>query len=170
MLKPPDFKQSRETQIIYDLFREITTRALALITLSELCEATGKSLPAIRGAIATAIRRVRKDDQLVIESDRGLGYRLRRDAELVISGQRAIDRSRRIQMTGLQKMECADVATLDAESRAAHNVRKSVLELGLLTSRPRTVANVTQMVIRKHNELDQQEMLAAVKEALGRKG
>lgn len=166
----PDFKQSRESQIIYDLFRNIRNRDPALITWDELLEATGKQRRTqIAGAIMTATRRARKDDQLVIECDRGLGYRLRIDKELSISGQRAIDRSRRIQRTGLQKMDCADISKLDAENKAIHNVRKSVLELGMLTTRPRTVASVTQMVMRKHNQLDEQELLAAAKEALSRR-
>lgn len=168
MLKPPDFKQSRETQIIADLFADITNLNPQLITLQELTKATGKSLSQIRGAIATAIRWVRKNHSLVIESDRNIGYRLRKDNELTISGQSAIDRSRRVQRVGLQKMECADLSRLTPEEKSAHNVRKSALELMLLASRPRTIANVDQMVTRKHNQLDEHEMLTAIKEALSK--
>lgn len=166
MLKRPEFIQSRETQICYDLFREIRTREPPLITWNELCEATGKSRSQIRGAIQTAAKRALNDDGIVIESDHGIGYRLRVDNELMNSGQRAIERSRRIQRVGLKKMNCADMAKLSAEDRATHNVRKSVIELGLLISRPRTISSVNQMVLRKHNELDEQEMLQAVKNAL----
>ncbi len=169
MLKMPEFKQSRETQIIYDLFRAIDTRDPPLVTHSELCEATAKPLRDIRGPIATAIRRCLNDHGLVIESDRGIGYRLRRDHELSGSGQRAVERSRRIQRIGLKKMQSADMSKLDAIERASHCILKSVLEIGLLNSRPRTLSNVKQMVLRKHNELNEEEILAAIKESLTRK-
>lgn len=168
MLKSPEFKQSRETQIIYDLFREIRLRTPPLITWDELCEATGKTRAQIRGAINTAIRRCRNDDSLVIESDRSIGYRLRPDAEHSVSGQKAHERSRRILTIGKKKMECTDLTRLSADERASHHVHKSVLELALLPSRPRTINNVKQMVIRKHNELDEQEMLQAIRNALSK--
>jgi hypothetical protein len=169
MLKMPEFKQSRETQIIYELFRAIDARDPPLVTHHELCEATGKPLRDIRGFIATAIRRCLNDHAMVIESDRGIGYRLRGDGDLRESGRKAVERSRKIQRVGLRKMQCADESKLDPEQRANHFMLKSVLEIGLLNSRPRTMSNIEQMVRRKHNELNPEEMVAAIKESLSRK-
>jgi hypothetical protein len=56
----------------------------------------------------------------------------------------------------------------DAPPRDATQHRKSALELMLMASRPRTIDNVNQMVMRKHNQLDEQEMLVAIKEALSK--
>ena len=169
MLKTPDFRQSRDTQIVYDLLRDIASRAPPVITWGELTEATGKHRQQLRGPVATALRNCLNNDGLVIENDRGIGYRLRSDREHSICGRHASDRSRRILRTGLKKMNCTDVARLSVEERMEHNIRKSVLELALMPSRPRTITNVSQMVMRKHNELDEQEMLNAIREALSGK-
>lgn len=168
MLAPPTFKQSRETEICYSLFRTIRDRSPQLITWNELCDATGKDRDQIANNIHTALRRALNDDGLVIENDRDVGYRLRTDGEINGCGQRAIEHTRRVQRVGLKKMNCADMNRLTPEERATHNVRKSVLELGLLSSRPRTISNVNQMVIRKHNELDEREMVEAIRVALTR--
>jgi hypothetical protein len=80
--------------------------------------------------------------------------------------QKSREHSRRSLKTALEKLECGDVSKLTPEQRAAHEVEKSAIQLGLIATRPRTVSSVKQMVIRKHNELDEQELLEAVKTAL----
>lgn len=165
MLKPPDFKQSRDTRIIIGLFEDHLP-----VTWMELEEATGKSRDQIRGAIGTAVRWMRRNRGIVIENDRSFGFRQRADADMPISAKLATEKGRRIHRVALEKMECVDLPKLTPEQRATHLVHKSVLELGLLMSRPRTIANVNQMVIRSHNELNEKEMLQAIKESLsGRK-
>src|SRR5580692_30606 len=125
MLKLPEFKQSRETQIIYDLFREIGTRQDRLITYSELREATGLSKEKLRGPIHTAIRRALNHDGLVIECDRGIAYRLSGDEETATASvPRAIERARRIHRVGLKKANCVDRSKLTSESRIALDVEK----------------------------------------------
>jgi len=166
MLKPPEFKESRETQIVYDLMRQAIHRDPPLLTWDEICEATGKSRSKLYGAIHTSMKRLRRSDRVVVENDRNIGYRLRHENELSQCGQSAIERTRRLQRTGIEKMDCADLAKLTNEERARHITRKTVLELGLASTRPRTISNIDQMVIRRNNELTGDEMVKAIREAL----
>lgn len=169
MLKPPDFKQSRETHIIYELFRELPTRDDPLVTHRELCEATNRHLEEIRGAIATAKNRALNNDGLVIDNDRRIGYRLRKGDQITRAAERGSEKARKIVRTSKKKIDCVDRTKLTVEETARYFVVKTVLELQELPSRPRTKSNVTQTILRKHNELDQQEMLKAIKEALIKK-
>jgi biotin operon repressor len=169
MLKPPEFRQSREAQIISELFRDIEQKDGGLITWRELCSATGKGRAELKSPIQTAIRRMRKDHGLVIENDRDLGYRLKANNRLVGSGRTALERSRRIEKVGLEKMDCCELAKLSMEEKAEHMVVKSAIQLGLMTKRSRVRSSLTQMVIRKHNALTEQEMLQAIVERLGQK-
>jgi len=169
MLKPPDFKQSRETQIIYELFRELPNRDDPLITHRELCEATNKRIEDIRGAIATAKNRALNSDGLVIDNDRSIGYRLRKGDQITKIAERGSEKARKIVRTSKKKIGCVDRTKLTVEETARYFVVKTVLELQELPSRPRTKGNVQQMILRKHNELDEQEMLEAIKEALIKK-
>lgn len=169
MLQVPEFKQSRETRIIYRLFQERIPEPPHLATIMEIEEAAGKPINKLRGPIATALKRLLKDDRIVAESDRGIGYRLRKDNELADSGHKSIVRARRIQETGLKKMNCVNDRLLSSEEKAIHNIKKSVLKLSLVPSEPRKVSILKQMVMRKHNELDEEEMLKAIVDALSKK-
>jgi hypothetical protein len=169
MLKPPSFKQSRDTQIIYGLFREINQRKDPVVTWNEICEATGKRKQRLSGAVATAIKRSRRDDGIVVESDRGIGYRLRKDAELNQSGSKAIERSRTISRVGLEKLKCGDREQMNVEQRAEFDVNKTVLEMNVMTTNSRIRSSTKQMVMRKHNELNEQEQLQAIADALAGK-
>lgn len=169
MLKPPDFKQSRDTEIIFNIFQDLPSRPDHQGTWHELCEATGKPKHKIVGCVQTAKKRMRRDFGIVVENVRNIGYQVLQDREIANSGQLAIERARRVQSVGLEKMNCVDTKRLNFEERAVYDVRKSVLELTLLASRPRTISNINQMVIRKRNELDQEEMVQAIKDALIKK-
>jgi hypothetical protein len=167
MSTEPNFTQARETRIILDLFKTIKTRDPQIVTHQDIQRATSKKLDFVRGSIATALKRARKEYGLVIENDRGIGYRLCVDREISTKcGRSAIERGRRIDRIAIEKMNCADKRVLSSEERANHDTTCSVLELRLLASRQRTISSVTQMVMRKHNELDQQELLEAAKAAL----
>lgn len=169
MLKKPEFRQSRETQIIYELFCGIDQAGDGLATWRDICAATGKERDELRSAILTATKRMRRDHGLVIENDRDLGYRLRPDNSLVNSGQKALERARRTERIGLEKMNCCELQKLSADEKAAHLVTKSALELGLLVTRPRVRSNLTQMIARKHNELTEFELMEAIADRLGKK-
>jgi biotin operon repressor len=164
----PEFKQSRETQIVYDLLLK-ASQGDGFVSWRELCAATEKGRREIQSAIRTAVIRMRRDHGVVFENDRDMGYRMRVDNQLVNSGQSAIERARRTEKIALEKMGCCEIGKLNPEERAAHLVTKSALELSLLVKRSRVRNNLTQMVIRKHNELDQQELLEAVVDRLGKK-
>ena len=169
MSEAPSFKQSRETEIVFDLLKNIGVRNPPLATYQEIEKAAGRKLAdGLRSNINTAIKRLRKEAGIVVECDRGIGYRLRPDGELPGTAQKAIERSRRIQRTGLEKLKCADRSALSQEQRVEYDVVKSSIELSLLASRPRTIDNVKQMVIRKSNQLDEGEMMEAAKAALMR--
>lgn len=166
MLKPPEFKRSPETQIIYDIFRDIESREGEPVTYLELCEATGQPKDKIRGAISTARIRVLRDCGIVIHRVVGVGYRQIKGSDVADVAQSVIQHVRRTQSLGLEKLNCVDTRSLSASERATFDVRKSVLELGLLATRPRTISNINQMVIRKSNELDPTEMMQAIRDAL----
>jgi hypothetical protein len=162
----PDFHQSRSTEIIYNLIKNISERADRFIPWSELTTATEKTRDEIRGSLGTAIKRCRRNDGIVIEVDRKLGVRLVENGNLPKSGMKAVERARRTQKVGLEKVNCADISKLNMEQKAEYNVTRTVLELGLQASRPRTIENVKKMVIRQNNYLDVEHMLQATKEAL----
>jgi hypothetical protein len=61
-----------------------------------LTAATGLNREALRGPVATALRRVLKDQGTVYENMRGAGYRRVDDADLANIGQRAIEKGRRV--------------------------------------------------------------------------
>lgn len=169
MLKRPEFAQSRETQAIYEIFVGLPQRESMLVTYAELLKATErKTITEIRGFISTAIRRARRDHSIVIECDRMLGYRVRLDAELADCGTAAIERGRRIHKTGLEKVDCVDVKKLSSEEKTKFFVVKTALELSLIPSRPRTRANITQQVIRKHNSLTEEEKLQVIRDSLSK--
>jgi hypothetical protein len=167
-MNKPSFAQSRETQIIYDIFLELPTRNPPLLTYRELLKETGKKdIAEIRGFISTAIRRARRLNELVIECDRGVGYRLRPDNELADCGLTALSRARKIQKTGGEKLGCVKLTKLSADEKIKHFVAQSAIELALVPSRPRTLANITDQVKHKHNSLDNDvEMLLAIQRGL----
>lgn len=167
MTTQPTFKQSRETEIIFAILKGIASREPQVVTYQEIEAETGKRLnDGLRSNIATAIKRLRKECGLVVECDRGIGYRLRPNHEISKSGQDAIERARRVQRVGLEKLNCADRSRMNQQERVEFDVVKSSIELSLLASRPRTIDNVKQMVMRKSNQLDEQEMMEAAKAAL----
>jgi hypothetical protein len=168
MLKVPDFKQSPETQIIHDLFRALPLRDPPLITFRELCEATGKSRAEIRGAIATALGRALSVDRLVIDNEHNVGYRLRPNAEIPASSQNNIARARRATRKAQKKLSVAEPEKMPGPERIDFYVQSSLVEMTLMSTRPRTVSNVRQMALRKQNELSNDEMLDAIKQALAR--
>ena len=169
MLDTPAFKQSRETTIIYDIFRGLNDRDNPVVTHRELCEATNKKLEEIRSAIATAKRRALHSDGLVIESDRSIGYRLVKGDDITTVAEKGSEKARKQVRTARKKISHVDHTRLTVEQTARYFVVKTVLELQELPARPRTKSNVEQMIVRKHNELDEQEMLEAIKEALLKK-
>lgn len=169
MLDTSTFKQSRETKIIANLFKSLPERDDPLVTHRELCEATNKKLNDIRGAIATAQKYVLNNDGLVVENDRSIGYRLAKGAEITKVAERGSEKARNQVRKARKKINTIDTTTLTLEERVGVYVLKSVLELQGLPARPRTRSNVKQMVLRKHNELDEQELLEAIKEGLLRK-
>jgi hypothetical protein len=166
MLKAPEFKQSKTTQLIYEMMVHASQSKIKLVTWIELQDATGKSRDDISGSLQTAMRRMISDHGIVFENERNIGYRVMENHELADVGQRAIQRSRTQQRGGLKKMNCAEIEKLDATERVRYFTRRSVLELGLASSQTRTIKNVDQMVMRKHNELTGEEQLAAIKDAL----
>lgn len=168
MLDNPAFKESRETDIIYKLFLTLPEREDPLVTHRELCEATNKALEEIRGNIATAKKRA-LDNGLVIDNDRAIGYRLRKGDEITQAAEKASERARKHVRVGKKKIGCVDPKKLTIEESARYFVVKTVLELQELPARPRTKSNVKQMVVRKHNDLDEQEMLEAIRDALVKK-
>src|SRR5882672_1019349 len=166
MGEKPDFKQSRSTEVIYALLKNIGDRDDNFISYQELAKATGKPLSEYRGSMYTAIKRCRRVDGIAIETDRNLGCRLVQNENLSKSGMKAIVRSRRIQKTGLEKVLLTDRTKLNLEQRAESDVTRTVLELGLQANRPRTIENVKKMVVKQNNYLDIEHMLMATKEAL----
>jgi hypothetical protein len=167
---PPEFKESKNTRIIYELFKEAPTRDPPLITWLEITEATGQPVAALRGNVATAAKRLRTVDGKVIECDRGVGYRVVPDRELSEVGRKHIRRARRIQREGLAKVTIPiDLTKLSPTERLNHYTTQSALALALEVTKPQTINKVDQMVQRKQNQMSAEEMLRAIKETLEKK-
>jgi hypothetical protein len=166
MLNMPIPKQSKVTYAAYELLKEAPSRHDKTVVYSEFVDAAGKPISRIRGNICTAIKWARKTDGIVFENLIGVGYRVAKDADIAPIAQKGRERARRGLKASNEKLDCVDVKSLTPEQRASHDVEKSATELALLATRPRTVSNVKQMSIRKHNALDEQELLEAVKSAL----
>ena len=166
MPRPPDFKQSALTQQVYEMFVHASNADPPVVTWDLLTERTGLPRTALYSTIQTVLRRMVSDQGVVFENEANFGYRVVPDDGLAEVGQKSIERARRQQRTGVRKMDCADMSNLTPEQRVRHITRKTVLELGLAASRPKSIKSVEQSVNRRHNQLTPEEQIAAIREAL----
>jgi hypothetical protein len=169
MLHPLAFKQSRDVLVIYDLFKNIEHLPGKIVTWNELTAATGKTRVQISWAIAIAIRRCREEFSLIIENDRGIGYRLRSDTELETPGYKRIRHLRRHSRVTQKILGCANRVKMTVEQRTSVDTLRSVAGIVEAATNPRTIKQTTQMVIRKSNELTELEQLEAIADALKKK-
>ena len=109
-----------------------------------LTAATGLNREALRGPVATALRRVLKDQGTVYENMRGAGYRRVDDADLANIGQRAIEKGRRVHA----------VAVGAADERSWHIVRETILGVLIQTASRGTISKAERAAQRAYNQPD----------------
>lgn len=159
------FAEGKDAKLCRELFQRHALDGTGLVTLLEIMEATNRKVVPY-GAIHTAIRRVRRDSGQNWENDFGIGYRLRSSEENAESGKRHRERARRQFKTGLEKLKTADPAQMSATARTRHILETSVAELGIAATSPRALSNIGQRAERSHNELNSEEMVASIRDAL----
>ena len=165
MLATPEFKEGKTARICRELFLEHAQNGTHLVTHIEIKEAT-ESATIPYAAVGTAIRRMRRDHGQNWENDHAIGYRLRSPEETPESGKRHRERARKQFKTGLEKLKTADPAQMSATARTRHILETSVAELGIAATSPRALSNIGQRAERSHNELNSEEMVASIRDAL----
>ena len=124
-MKQPDFKASIDaTQIAKALSAipvggEITHEAIAA-----MC---GRSFDRLRGAMATALGIVQREQRMVFASVRGVGYQRLNDAQIVDTFDQSSRRIRRIAARAAKKIVCVDYENLPNNAKVKHNTALSII-------------------------------------------
>jgi hypothetical protein len=163
------FKITPVTQIIIDLMAGRMSEEDSLITYSELEQATGRALSEIRPSIYTARRRILNDHSKWFGCDRRLGYRVVDDENLPECGKANRSKARNMYRDTLKILAIADPAKQSVEARRRTLLERSVAELGMAATAPRSIARIEQEVSRAHNQLSLEQQVAAIKDALTRR-
>lgn len=166
MLKRPDFEISSTTQMLLDLMVERLHTDNTLITYSEMEKLTGKSGDDIRGSIYTARDRIRKDYSKWYACVPKLGYRVVLDEEIHKCAKANRSKARNLHRETLKTLKIADPSKQSLQARTSTILERSIAELGMAATAPRAIAKVEQAVARSHNELNLEQQMAAIKEAL----
>jgi hypothetical protein len=162
MIRP----RSPTTQAIIDLMAERLNQEDTLITYDELEKMFGKSVSALRPFIYSARNTVLNDHRKWFDCYRGVGFRVVLDEDLPECGKRHRFRTRNLNRQNIKILSTADPAKQSPEARRLTMVERSVAELGLAATSQRSIAKVTQLVTRTHNELTPEEQVEAIKNAL----
>ncbi len=124
-MNQPDFKASIDaTQIAKALSAiqvggDITHEAIAA-----MC---GRSFDRLRGAMATALGIVQREQRMVFASVRGVGYQRLNDAQIVDTFDQSSRRIRRIAARAAKKIVCVDYEKLPNDAKVKHNTALSII-------------------------------------------
>lgn len=169
MPDPKPFLKAHETQVIIDLMVSRLPDKDAFVTYRELEQVTGRSLARIRGNISSACKFVLDEHGKHFRCDRGFGYRLCPDEELPDCGK---ERRKKARTQFRKSLKIMAVANPTKQSRGAflRTVQeRTIAELGMATTAPRTIDRAEQMVARSQNELTLEEQVQLIKDSLERK-
>jgi hypothetical protein len=160
------FKITPVTQIIIDLMTARMNDENSLITYIELEQATGLPMSEIRSHFYSARRKVRNDHGKWFHCDRLHGYRAVDDENLPECAKVNRGKARNLHRENIKILGIADPAKQSAEARRRTMVERSVAELAMAATAPRSIARIEQMVARAHNRLSLEQQIAAIKDAL----
>ncbi|MGB1012799.1 MAG: hypothetical protein ACPG4T_01600 [Nannocystaceae bacterium] len=139
-----DFTLSETSRMMETALGELEVGGV--VSYEALERAGGRSLNEMRGAITTARRRLLKNEQRVFACIRGEGYKRLSDSEIVKSGQKYIDRSRRTARKCAAETMAADFDKLTDAEKVKHNAQMAmalaISELSTTKSRRRLEAAV----------------------------
>jgi hypothetical protein len=154
------------TQTIIDLMASRMNDEDTLITYAELEQMTDKPLLVIRHFIYTARKHIRDDHGKWFDCYRGIGFRVVPDEDLPNCGKANRSRARNLHRETIKTLAIADPTKQSAEARRHTMLERSVAELGMAATAPRSIARIEQEVARAHNQLSLEQQVAAIKDAL----
>jgi hypothetical protein len=160
-MKQPLFRASSDTLALVRLLSKVEPGDL--VTWNKMTDELGRDTRpdgAAYPAVLAARRILERDNRIAFEAEPTHGLRRLVNVEIVESGDRFVDRARRIVKRGVIRLTCADYAALPRDKQVQHNAKVSVLsaiaELGSAKSMRRI----------EHQIVDSDGALPAAKAAI----
>jgi DNA-binding winged helix-turn-helix (wHTH) protein len=126
MVTRPNFQMSSDARLIYQRLRQAAPGEV--VKHGDVEAAVSRPLSAIRGSLATALRRVLKDDGMVFANIRGVGYLRCQDEAIVDQASADTAHIRRAaKRAGERLTKVADYAALPPAKQLEHTTRLSVV-------------------------------------------
>jgi len=121
----PKFEISIDTRLIYQ--RLIQTPEGGTVTYAELGEAVSRKVVGADSHLQSAIRRARRDDDMIFDNVMGVGYRRLTPSEIVASSDNDISGVRRKAKKSTEKLfKVTNFEVLTTEEKLKHATNASV--------------------------------------------
>lgn len=147
----PNFEISADTRLLYQ--RLIEAGIGNTVTYADLSAAISRPVQGADPNLQSALRRAFREDGMVFDCVRKIGYRRLNDAEIVRSSGNDVSRLRRLTKRKARKLFTADFDKLSNEERIAHNTNASVFGAVAVALSKRSVEAVSKAVSSAGKEL-----------------
>lgn len=148
----PLFQMSADARLLYQRLKAVAPGEI--VKHGDLEAAVSRPLSAIRGSVATALRRILRDDGMVFANVRGVGY-LRCGDEAIVDNASAdtahVRRSARRAVERLTKVE--SFADLPAGKQIEHTARLSVMSAISSMAKESGIAKIRKAATGRSTEL-----------------
>lgn len=159
-MSQPDFTMSADARLLYQRLKRAAIDEL--VPYGDLTKEVSRPLHEIRGAIATATRRLLKDDGRVFACVRSEGLKRCTDADIVDGATADTDAVRRKARRGVEKLtKISDFAALSPARQLEHTTRMSVLGAIATMTRETSVEKVRSAAQGRSSELPLAETVRA---------
>jgi hypothetical protein len=154
------FEMSSDARLLYARLKH--AKVDELVSYGDLTAEVSRPLHEIRGAIATATRRLLKDDGRVFACSRGEGLRRCTDSAIVDGATSDTDAVRRKARRGVEKLtKVSDFSALTPARQLEHTTRMSVLGAIATMTRETSVEKVRSAAQGRSSELPLAETVRA---------
>jgi hypothetical protein len=124
MSNKPDFVMSADAASIVALFEAAAVGET--VSHKKIAEVLGRNIDAVRGAMATALRAIQRENRMVFRSVRGVGYIRLNDSEIVDISDQAREKMRRAAGRTARTLVCVDYDSLPKDKQTKHNAALSL--------------------------------------------
>lgn len=159
-MSQPSFQMSADARLIYQRLRKAAPDEV--VPYADLVAEVSRPLDEIRGAIATAVRRLLRDDGRVFTNVRTVGLKRCTDTQIVDAATGDTDAIRRRARRGVERLtKVVDYASLPPAHQVEHTARMSVLGAIAMFARETSVERVRAASQGRASELPIAETVQA---------
>jgi len=157
-MSKPTFKANVETRLIIQEFEKV--KVGETITYEKISEVASKEITELRGSIATALKRVLRDRDMVFACVRMVGFKRLDDIEIVDKGSTDAAAIRRKTMRTLEQQMKVDFAKLPHKKQMQASAQVSIMGAISMMTKPQAIQKIAGKIDKGTKELPTNQTLS----------